>query len=270
MANSETRYPGGKSGSGVYQTLINLMPPHTCYVEPFLGGGAIMRLKRPAFRSYGVDSDLFNIGRWAHHKVPGLIVECGCGIRWLRRNDVITPQTLVYCDPPYPMSVRSSKTPMYRHEMTDKQHLELLTVLRGLPCFVMVSSYPSPLYEQALEGWSTVTYQSMTRNATQKTEQVWMNYTPPVRLHDYRFLGENYRDRERLKRLVRRWRAKIDRMPGLERLALLSSLNESTPAESATNRLKAVNPLPSGDRGRKDQSERDLKMFVESYAQLKL
>ena len=35
-------YPGGKSGSGVYQQLINLMPPHKIYIEAFLGGGAIM------------------------------------------------------------------------------------------------------------------------------------------------------------------------------------------------------------------------------------
>ena len=32
-------YPGGKSGSGVYQKLINLMPPHDVHIEPFLGGG---------------------------------------------------------------------------------------------------------------------------------------------------------------------------------------------------------------------------------------
>jgi hypothetical protein len=34
-------YPGGKSGSGVYQTLINLMPPHDIYIEPFLGMGGV-------------------------------------------------------------------------------------------------------------------------------------------------------------------------------------------------------------------------------------
>lgn len=31
-------YPGGKSGAGVYQTIINQMPPHQLYVEPFAGG----------------------------------------------------------------------------------------------------------------------------------------------------------------------------------------------------------------------------------------
>jgi hypothetical protein len=50
-------YPGGKNGSGVYQTLINLMPPHDVYIEPFLGGAAIMRLKRPARLNIGIDLD---------------------------------------------------------------------------------------------------------------------------------------------------------------------------------------------------------------------
>jgi DNA adenine methylase len=50
-------YPGGKNGAGTYQKLINLMPPHEVYIEPFLGGGAIMRLKRAARLSVGVDLD---------------------------------------------------------------------------------------------------------------------------------------------------------------------------------------------------------------------
>ncbi|HXJ73601.1 MAG TPA: hypothetical protein VNM37_12130, partial [Candidatus Dormibacteraeota bacterium] len=41
-------YPGGKNGAGVYQRIISMMPPHQVYIEPFLGGGAIARLKRPA------------------------------------------------------------------------------------------------------------------------------------------------------------------------------------------------------------------------------
>ncbi len=48
------RYFGGKAQDGVYHTIINQIPPHTCYIEPFLGGGAIMRHKRPA--------DLINVG----------------------------------------------------------------------------------------------------------------------------------------------------------------------------------------------------------------
>ena len=48
-------YPGGKNGAGVYQKIISLMPPHDVYIEPFLGGGAVMRLKRPASLNIGCD-----------------------------------------------------------------------------------------------------------------------------------------------------------------------------------------------------------------------
>src|SRR5919198_4161482 len=57
-------YPGGKNAPGVYQTIINLMPPHEVYIEPFLGSGAIMRLKRQARLNIGIDSDPQAIAQW--------------------------------------------------------------------------------------------------------------------------------------------------------------------------------------------------------------
>jgi DNA adenine methylase len=57
-------YPGGKSGPGVYHRLINLMPAHAVYCEPFLGAGAIMRRKLPAPYNIGVDLDAAVIERW--------------------------------------------------------------------------------------------------------------------------------------------------------------------------------------------------------------
>lgn len=51
-----------------------------------------------------------------------------------------------------------------------------------------------------------------------------MNFKPPVALHDYRFLGENYRERERIKRKKGRWAAKIAKMDRQERLAIMDVL----------------------------------------------
>lgn len=51
------RYKGGKNGSGVYQRLISLIPPHRLYVEAFLGSGAIMRRKRPAEKQIAFELD---------------------------------------------------------------------------------------------------------------------------------------------------------------------------------------------------------------------
>lgn len=50
-------YPGGKAGAGVFHRIINLMPPHQVYIEPFLGDAAVMRAKRPAALNIGLDLD---------------------------------------------------------------------------------------------------------------------------------------------------------------------------------------------------------------------
>ena len=55
-----------------------------------------------------------------------------------------------------------------------------------------------------------------------------MNYPPPTRLHDYRYLGDNYRQRERIKRKKQRWAAKWARLDILERQAILSALEDDT------------------------------------------
>ena len=40
------RYPGGKGGAGVYQTIINNIPPHDTYIETHLGGGNILEAQQ--------------------------------------------------------------------------------------------------------------------------------------------------------------------------------------------------------------------------------
>ncbi|WP_179953901.1 hypothetical protein [Denitrobaculum tricleocarpae] len=47
-------YPRGKAGNGVYHTIINQMPPHDTYIEPFVGGG-VLRIKRPAKANIAID-----------------------------------------------------------------------------------------------------------------------------------------------------------------------------------------------------------------------
>lgn len=69
----------------------------------------------------------------------------------------------------------------------------------------------------------------MTRSGHSATEWLWFNYPEPVALHDYRFLGDNYRERERIKRKKQRWVARLSTMPLLERRALLSAISESWP-----------------------------------------
>jgi DNA adenine methylase len=224
-------YPGGKSGSGVLQTIVNLMPPHRVYLEPFLGGGSVMRFKRPADLSIGVDLDPAVVKDWRLYlelsQESGLssgsvTIQQGCGIAFLRRYHFAGDE-LVYCDPPYVRSVRAGAKATYHYEMTDGDHVRLLRLLRTLPVRVIVSGYDSELYREELEGWHTVSFRAMTRGGP-ATEWLWMNYLPPVELHDYSCLGSDYRERERIKKKIRRWRLRLAGMPVLERQALLGAI----------------------------------------------
>ena len=117
------------------------------------------------------------------------------------------------------------KPKLYNYEYTTKQHKELLEIINTLPCNVMISGYQSDLYCETLESWNTACFQAKTRQGV-ATEWVWMNYQTPIELHDYRYLGNTFRERERIKRKTNRWIARLERMPILERQALMAAINE--------------------------------------------
>lgn len=228
-------YPGGKSGAGVYQRIINLMPPHEVYIEPFLGGGAVMRMKRPAWVNIGCDLSAAAIANFRDssggivtvdddRRRTSLYLKLVDGVGFLEGYR-LTGKELVYCDPPYLMSTRTGKR-LYEFEMSDLEHRRLLRCLleRSDSCSIMISGYASGMYARALKGWNSIEYESMTRGGYTKTETLWFNFDPPTTLHDYRYLGTNFRERERIKRMKQRWNARLDRMPVLQRQALLSAL----------------------------------------------
>jgi DNA adenine methylase len=220
------RYPGGKGGSGVYQTIINNIPPHDTYIETHLGGGNILERKRPAARSIAIDIDPTVIEAWRRQQldVPGLELHCGDAVGWLD-SYTFTGNEFVYADPPYVMDSRRGGL-LYQHEYADADHVRLLEVLAGLPCPVMVSGYSSALYDNSpLASWRTVEFNAMTRQGL-AIEKLWMNYPPPADLHDLRYLGSNFRERERIKRKKARWKARLAKLDPLERAAIMECLRE--------------------------------------------
>lgn len=222
-------YPGGKAGDGVYQKIINLMPPHRVYVEPFLGGGAIMRLKKPAARSTGIDADGDVVRMWQGVIIPpNLTVLQGDSFEWLADggNVVDGDSTMIYCDPPYLLFTRLQHRSIYRCELSDADHVRLLSILRGLPCMVMISGYWSELYATTLHDWRSVSFQARTRGGGMATEWVWMNFPEPLELHDYSFLGNDFRERERIKRKSLRWKRRLLGMPVLERHAMMNAISQ--------------------------------------------
>ena len=271
-------YFGGKNGSGVYHSLINLMPPHRVYIECFLGSGAVMRRKRPAAINIGIDLKLHpsfetsvlpagsaeisiasapggngDAGLRSHHAKegdprrrrrsadPAVSSDSGVNGEAVPRYQFIEEDgisflesypfqgdELIYCDPPYLMQTRSSGRKRYEHEMGEPpEHRRLLRVIRTIPAMVMISGYASVLYNKELKPWNVATFTASVRGGSERPEFVWYNFPRPLELHDYSFLGSNFRERENIQRQKKRWISRLETMPTLRRQALLAAIAET-------------------------------------------
>ena len=87
------------------------------------------------------------------------------------------PRALIYVDPPYVRSARTSSG--YRHEMTDADHRQLAGTLRDARATVVVSGYPSDLYDlDLLPDWvrTDLTGHTTQGGAGKSTvERLWSN-----------------------------------------------------------------------------------------------
>jgi DNA adenine methylase len=221
-------YNGGKNGAGVYQTIINQMPPHEIYIEAFLGSGAIMRQKKPAKRNIGIEINQKAVTRFWQDPGGGIEVIQDCAIAYIRQiKRTISKQALIYADPPYPLFARAGlNSRLYDYELTDQQHIEFLGHAKELPCMICISSYPNELYDKILKGWRILDFTAQTRKGT-ATERLYMNYPEPKKLHDYSYLGCDRTDRQRIKAKIHRQVAGLLKLPVLEREAILEAFSKS-------------------------------------------
>ena len=198
------RYPGGKGKC--YQHIINLLPPHPTYIETHLGGGAVLRHKKPAYRSIGVDRDPAVIRSW-ERLFPSLASYVEADAVDFLASQRFVGDEVVYCDPPYlPNTRRRSR--VYRHDYSEGDHVRLLEMLRKLSCRVVVSGYPSELYDQCLRGWNAQTFSAKAHDGVRE-EKLWFNFEAPNWLHDPRHLGRNFRERQTIKRRLQRLQRRI-------------------------------------------------------------
>ena len=209
---------GSKATSGLCQPIIALMPPHDTYIETHLGGGAIMKRKPAARHNIGIDRDARALER-LQCDYPVETIH-GCAHRFLAEYP-FTGRELVYSDPPYLAHTRSSQR-RYRFDYEERDHVRLLELLKRLPCPVILSGYPSALYDERLGDWQTLELQVMNQ-AGVRTERLWFNFTPE-RLFWAGYAGRNFTDRQRIKRKADNWARRYQAMPRAERLAVLAGL----------------------------------------------
>lgn len=310
-------YPGGKSGAGIFQRLINLIPRHRILISAFAGHCGIVRNIRPAEHTVVIDPDpdvcqwwsdwrrspegraleihncdsiewlRFQFGLTEYSNAPGrdaaepLITvetlckghlrEVTCG-KWRLRlwtesgqwslhtliepigwccgfenkfpegmvdrllNAAVPPastpysatgdEAFIFADPPYVLSERSHGK-QYAHELCDNGHrrlLEVLTRISATSAAVMVCGYDSPIYA-SLEPWRSIDHRVPTRGGLQD-ERIWMNYPDTDDLHDFRYIGNTRRERERIRRRQVNWLSQLNAMSDRERAAMLAVLNQ--------------------------------------------
>ena len=225
-------YPGGKGASGAFQQVINQIPPHRVYLELFVGGGAVFRHKLPAASSVLADLDADVARHWLELAPPNTTILQGDALQILSSYPWVGDE-FVYLDPPYVLDTRTKKK-IYRCELDDWAHVELLSLVASLPVPVALSGYRSALYDDAAAryGWRRIDFQAMTRGGP-RTESLWMNYASPARIAETTYAGSNFRERERIKRKATRWADKLRALPAVERQAILTMLASADESSDA-------------------------------------
>ncbi|NUO01009.1 MAG: DNA adenine methylase [Saprospiraceae bacterium] len=223
----KSTYFGGKGGAGVVHNIINQLPQHDVFISGFLGQCAVMRYKSPAYTNIGIDIDKEVINDW-HDAVTSpewgsnsLNIIQGNFLRWLHGGGMLTDKNaLLYLDPPYLHETRSGHN-RYKYEMQPGDHEQLLTRICDVSCMVAISCYDHPIYQLYLKDWRKVQFNAQTRGGV-RVETLYMNYDEPMpwNLHDTRFIGRDFRVREKSKRRVETIMRKIERLTPEERAIL--------------------------------------------------
>jgi DNA adenine methylase len=101
-------------------------------------------------------------------RLRGVEIRRAPALELIRQHD--GPETVVYADPPYLPSTRTART-AYRHEMAAGDHAELLEALGQCRGTVVLSGYPSPLYDRRLAGWERVEFDLPNHSGQGETKQ---------------------------------------------------------------------------------------------------
>jgi len=103
-------------------------------------------------------------------------IENGKAIEIIKRYD--GPEALFYVDPPYVQSTRGKRWAQaaYQFEYSDEQHRELASALHDVEGTVILSGYPSDLYNELYGDWRQELKSGQKDNALKRdtTECLWI------------------------------------------------------------------------------------------------
>lgn len=112
---------------------------------------------------------------WIASRLLRVQIEHDTAVNVICRYD--SPNTLYYCDPPYPHSSRGDSK-AYQYEMTDEEHVELHRILTRVKGKVAISGYHCDLLDDLYKDWNVHEEGSKMAHSvkTERREVLWTNY----------------------------------------------------------------------------------------------
>jgi len=80
---------------------------------------------------------------------------------------------------------------------------------------VLISGYDNALYRSLLSGWNTYRFKAKSHDGL-RDETIWYNFERPRKLHDYRYLGRDFRERQTIRRRLERLKDRIAKLSDQE------------------------------------------------------
>jgi DNA adenine methylase len=111
-------------------------------------------------------------------RLSGVTLENQDATHVIRRHD--SPDSLFYVDPTYLASTRPSfrsfaRSRAYFSELTTDDHVRLAQLLNSLKGRVVLSGYPSPLYDELYRGWARHEKEACGDHGSRRLEVLWLN-----------------------------------------------------------------------------------------------
>lgn len=117
-------------------------------------------------------SELPKTIKLATERLRGVQIENLPAVELIERYD--TEDVFIYADPPYLHGTR--KNYLYKYEMQDSDHEELLKALIRHPGKILLSGYDNDMYNDMLHEWHKVHKATRAEGGRRRIETLWMNY----------------------------------------------------------------------------------------------
>lgn len=216
-------YKGSKGGEGVYQRIINLVPPHRIWWEIFAGSAIVTKMIRAAEQSFVTEAEPLQAGRLKKELKDRAVVYNCAGSQKIDEICSGGVDTFIFADPPYLKETRTYQRDIYKVEWSRDDHWKWIQWCKSRGERIMITHPICDMYMIELKGWNRVTYTYNSRQGL-RDNCIWMNYEKPEELHDYRYCGHNKTERQRIQRKIERELSKLSTLKAIERNAIIQAI----------------------------------------------